>query len=219
MSAQLPGVLQSLAPVLNRHGYAAIVVLVGMEGFGIPLPGQTVLVAAGIFAGAGQLNLAAVLAVGFLAAVGGDNIGYAIGRFGGRRLVLRFGRYVFLTENRVAAAERFFARRGNIFVSIARFVDGLRQANGFVAAMARMSWWRFLAYNALGGASWVAVWVSLGYLAGNHIGEIYETFKRYQIYVCAALVVGVLVLVVRWLRRRRSRKQAAEPATAESPAG
>ncbi|OBJ48881.1 DedA family protein [Mycobacterium sp. 1423905.2] len=219
MSAPLPGILQSLAPLLDRHGYAAVLVLVGVEGFGVPLPGQTVLVVGGIYAATGQLNLAAVLALGFLAAVGGDNIGYAIGRFGGRRLVVRFGRYVFLTEDRVAAAERFFAARGNIVVPVARFVDGLRQANGIVAGMAGMGWWRFLTYNALGGAAWVGLWVSLGYLAGDHIGAIYERIERYQVYLLAALAVVVSVVLVRWLRKRRSRKEPAEPVAAESPAG
>jgi membrane protein DedA with SNARE-associated domain len=150
MSSQLPGVLHSLAPVLDRHGYTAVIILVGVEGFGIPLPGQTVLLAAGIYAGTGQLNVIMVLALGFLAVAVGDNIGYVIGRCGGRRLVLRFGRYVLLTEERVAATERFFAKRGNIVVPVARFIDGLRQANGIVAGMAHMRWWRLLAYNALG---------------------------------------------------------------------
>jgi membrane protein DedA with SNARE-associated domain len=118
MSSQLPGVLNSLAPVLDHHGYTALIVLVAVEGFGIPLPGQTVLIAAGIYAGTGQLNLIAVPALGLLAAVAGDNIGYAIGRCGGRRLVLRFGRFVLLTEGRVAAAERFFTKRGNIVVPL-----------------------------------------------------------------------------------------------------
>ncbi|KZS72557.1 hypothetical protein A4G26_24170 [Mycobacterium kansasii] len=94
MSAQLPGALHWLAPVLDRDGYAAIIVLVRAEGFGAPLPGQTILIAAGRYAGTGQLNLVAVLALGMLAAMGGDNIGYVIGRCGGRRLVRRVGRPV-----------------------------------------------------------------------------------------------------------------------------
>src|ERR1700753_3269001 len=108
MSDALPGVFQSLTPVLDHHGYAALIVLVGVEGFGIPFPGQTMLIAAGIYASSGHLNLVAVLLLGLLAAIGGDNIGYGMGRCAGRRLVLRFGRYVFLTEDRLRSTERFF---------------------------------------------------------------------------------------------------------------
>jgi membrane protein DedA with SNARE-associated domain len=207
MSAQLPGILQSLAPVLDRHGYAAVVALVGVESFGVPAPGQTILIAAGVYAGAGQLNLAAVLGLGWLAAVVGDNLGYAIGHYGGRKLVLRFGRYVRLTGDRLATAERFFARHGNIVVPVARFIDGLRQVNGIVAGLAQMEWRRFLAYNMLGATAWVGLWVLVGYLAGAHIETIYREFQRYAKYVFAALVVVVIAVLVRWMLRQRQHRQ------------
>ena len=110
MSSDLPGVFQSFAPTLDRYGYAAVILLVGLEGVGIPLPGQIILITAGIYAGAGHLNLFLVLILGLLAAIGGDNAGYAIGRYGGRALVERFGRYVFLSDKRLKATERFFAK-------------------------------------------------------------------------------------------------------------
>src|ERR671924_78576 len=91
----LPGVLQSLAPLLNHYGYLAVGALITLEDFGVPVPGETILIAASVYAGAGQLSIVGVGIVGFVAAVVGDNIGYAIGRFGGRTLVLRYGRYVF----------------------------------------------------------------------------------------------------------------------------
>jgi membrane protein DedA with SNARE-associated domain len=208
MSGQLPGVFNSLAPVLDHHGYAALIVLVGVEGFGIPFPGQTMLIAAGIYASSGHLNLVAVLLLGLLAAIVGDNIGYGMGRCAGRRLVLRFGRYVFLTEDRLRSTERFFERRGTLLVPVARFVDGLRQATGIVAGMAQMSWLRFLIYNGLGAVVWVGFWVFLGYLAGDHIGAIYAQIERYEQYVVAALVVVVLALLARWLLKRHSRRAA-----------
>ncbi|MBX9980484.1 MAG: DedA family protein [Mycobacterium sp.] len=195
MSAQLPGIFESLAPTLDRYGYAAIVALVGLEGVGIPLPGQLILIAGGIYAASGHLTLVPVLLVGLLAAVGGDNAGYAIGRYGGRGLVLRFGPYVFLSRERLAKTERFFARRGHIVVSVGRFVDGLRQASGIAAGLARMRWRRYLAYNAAGSAVWVAVWVLAGYLAGNHIETLYTGVQRYGIYALAtgaAITVAVL---------------------------
>lgn len=204
MSVQLPGIFDTLAPTLDRYGYAAIVALVGLEGVGIPLPGQLILIAGGIYAASGYLTLLPVLIVGLLAAVGGDNAGYAIGRYGGRGLVLRFGPYVFLSRERLAKTERFFARRGHLVVSLGRFVDGLRQASGIAAGLAQMNWRRYLAYNALGSAVWVAVWVLAGYLAGNHIAALYAAFQRYGIYLlatCAAVAFAVLAGLA--MRRRQ----------------
>ena len=109
---QLPGFLATLAPLLDHWGYLSVGFLLFIEDFGVPAPGETVLIAASVYAGAGRLNIVAVAVVGFVAAVLGDNVGYAIGRFGGRALVLRFGRYVWLTEERLARAESFFTRHG-----------------------------------------------------------------------------------------------------------
>jgi membrane protein DedA with SNARE-associated domain len=205
----LPGVLGSLAPLLDRYGYAAVATLLLIEDFGVPAPGETVLIASAVYAGAGRLNIVAVVLIAVAAAVVGDNIGYAIGRFGGRRLVLRFGLYVGLTEKRLAVAERFFERHGGAVVAVARFVEGLRQANGIVAGITGMPWRRFLAFNALGAALWVGVWASVGYLAGSHITTIYAEFHRYQFYLLAG-VGGIIVAVVarRMLRRRRAPTEA-----------
>ncbi|MBV9058995.1 MAG: DedA family protein [Pseudonocardiales bacterium] len=204
MAPELPGVFAWLAPILDSYGYLAVFGFLFIESFGAPVPGQTMLMAAGVFAGAGRLNVIGIAVLGFLAAVAGDNVGYLIGHFGGRRLVLRFGRYIFITEKRLAKAEDFFARHGGKIVGIARFIEGLRQLNGVVAGIAGMPWRRFLAFNALGAAVWVAVWTSFGYVAGGHLGEIYERFSRYQILVL--VVIGGLILAVvahrlwRWQR-------------------
>ncbi|MDT5135951.1 MAG: hypothetical protein QOD58_213 [Mycobacterium sp.] len=208
MSSELPGVFQSFAPTLDRYGYAAVILLVGLEGVGIPLPGQIILITAGIYAGAGHLNLFLVLILGLLAATGGDNAGYAIGRYGGRALVERFGRYVFLSNKRLQATERFFAKRGETVVVLGRFVDGLRQASGIVAGLAQMGWRRYLTYNALGSTLWVGVWVFAGYLAGNHIAALYAEFERYQNYLLAAFVGIVLAALAGWAIKRRSDQQA-----------
>src|SRR6516165_10542846 len=103
----LPGFLNSLAGPLDHFGYWAVLLLVTLEDFGIPVPGETVLIAASVYAGAGRLNVVAVGVVAFAAAVAGDNIGFAIGHYGGRALVLRWGRYVRLTEERLDKAEAF----------------------------------------------------------------------------------------------------------------
>jgi membrane protein DedA with SNARE-associated domain len=211
MSAQpLPGILANLAPVLNHYGYLAVGGFITLEDFGIPVPGETVLIAAAVYAGAGRLNVFAVGLVAVLAAIVGDNIGYAIGFFGGRALVLRFGKYVRLTDERLDKAEAFFARYGGVVVAGARFIEGLRQANGIVAGISRMAWPRFLAFNALGAVLWVGVWTSVGYLAGNNITPIYNGVTRYSLYLLIALAVLVAAFIVRVLvrRRRRARRQA-----------
>lgn len=200
---QLPGVLGSLAPLLNHYGYLAVAVLLVLEDFGIPAPGETVLIAGAVYAGAGQLNIFVLVVVAIVAAVLGDNVGYAIGHFGGRPLVLRFGRYIFLTENRLDTAERWFTRHGGKIVVIARFVEGLRQANGIIAGITGMPWPKFLVFNALGAALWVGVWATLGDLAGTHITAIYEQIHRYQLYALIAVGVVVVALIVRHLIRHR----------------
>ncbi|WP_433305368.1 DedA family protein [Actinoplanes sp. CA-030573] len=203
-TAELPGFLGTLAPLLDRYGYLAVAGVVGVESFGIPAPGQTILITAAVYAGAGRLNILAVATIGFLAAVIGDNIGYLIGRGGGRRLILRYGSYVRLTPERFHKAEAFFTRQGPKIVIAARFIDGLRQLNGVIAGISGMSWRRFLIYNAVGAALWVGLWTTLGYVAGAHIVTVYDTIKHYQWYavgVLAAAVAGYLGL--RHLRRRR----------------
>jgi membrane protein DedA with SNARE-associated domain len=202
MTPQLPGVLGSLAPILGHYGYLAVVGIVFIEGFGLLAPGQTILVVAGVYAGAGQLNIVLVALLGFLAATLGDNVGYLIGKVGGRRLVLRYGRYVFLTAERLEKAEKFFARHGGKIVSVARFIDGLRQVNGIVAGLAKMPWWRFLTFNAIGAALWVGLWTTLGYVAGDHIPAIYEQIKRYQTYLLIALGVVALAAIAWWAWKR-----------------
>jgi membrane protein DedA with SNARE-associated domain len=205
---QLPGFLAALAPLLDHWGYLAVGFLIFVEDFGVPAPGETVLIAAAVYAGAGRLNIVAVGVVGFVAAVLGDNIGYAIGRFGGRTLVLRFGRYVRLTEERLARAESFFARHGGKIVIVARFIEGLRQANGIIAGITRMHWLRFVAFNSLGAALWVATWTSVGYLAGNHIQAIYTEVSRYALYLLAVAGLAIIVLIIRH-RLRRARHDTA----------
>ncbi len=209
----LPGFLNVVAPYLEHYSYWAVLLLVMLEDFGVPVPGETILIAAAIFAGAGRLNIVWVGLVGFVAAIIGDNIGFAIGHFGGRALALRWGKYVFLTEERLAKAEVFFNRHGGKIIVVARFIEGLRQANGIIAGISGMRWWRFAIFNALGAALWVGTWVSLGYLAGNHINTIYHYITQYSLYALIALVVLLLALIIRHLLRRR--RQAAHRAAQE----
>src|SRR6516165_6519533 len=200
----LPGFLNSLAPPLNHYGLWVILLLVLLEDFGIPVPGETILIAGSVYAGAGRLNVVAVGVIAFFAAVLGDNIGFAIGHFGGRALALRWGKYVFLTEERLAKAEYFFDHHGARIIVVARFIEGLRQANGIIAGISGMHWRRFVVFNALGAALWVGTWVTLGYVAGNHIGTIYHYITQYSYYVLiAAAVLAATFIIWHVVRRRR----------------
>lgn len=209
---QLPGIFRTLAPLLTHYGYLAVGGLVLLEDFGVPVPGETLLIAAAVYAGAGRLNVVAVALVAFAAAVIGDNIGYAIGNFGGRELALRWGRYVFLTPKRLEGAEDFFRRHGGKVVTVARFIEGLRQANGIIAGISEMPWLRrFVPFNALGAALWVGLWTTVGYTAGSHINAIYHQVVTYELYFGIAVVVAFLAYLGHrlWARRRRGAPQGA----------
>jgi membrane protein DedA with SNARE-associated domain len=203
--AQLPGVLHTLEPTLDNYGYLAVAGFVLLEDFGVPVPGETILILGAVYAGTGRLNIVLVGLIGFLAALIGDNIGFAIGHFGGRPLVERYGRYILLTPERLDKATGFFERHGGKIVAIARFIEGLRQANGIIAGISGMHWAKFLVFNALGAALWVIVWTSLGYFSGSHIDTIYHDATRYDTYLAAAVALFILAYIIRRLAQRRDR--------------
>ncbi|MFZ0041869.1 MAG: DedA family protein [Solirubrobacteraceae bacterium] len=205
-AAHLPGVLHTLEPTLNNYGYLAVAGFVMLEDFGVPVPGETILILGAVYAGTGRLNIVLVGLIGFLAAMIGDNIGFAIGHFGGRPLVERYGRYILLTPERLDKTTSFFERHGGKIVVVARFIEGLRQANGIIAGISGMHWAKFLVFNALGAALWVVVWTSVGYLSGSHITTIYNDATRYDTYVAIAIAVFVLAYIIRRLTKRRDQR-------------
>ncbi len=202
----LPGVLHNLEPTLDRFGYLAVVGLVLIEDFGVPVPGETVLILAAVYAGTGRLNIFLVGLLGFCGAVIGDNIGFAIGHFGGRPLIRRYGKYIFLTDERIDRATGFFERHGGWIIIVARFIEGLRQANGIIAGISGIHWAKFLLYNAIGAALWVGVWTCIGYFSGSHINAIYDTASRYSVYLAIVFGLVVIALIARHVVRvRRAR--------------
>jgi len=215
-STPLPGFLQPVAGPIDHYGYWAIALLLLLENIGVPVvPGELGLIAGAVFAGTGRagLNVVVVGVIAVATCFAGAEIGYGIGRFGGRAVVLRYGRYAFVREHHVDRAEAAVIRYGGLLVVIARFIVGLREFNGIIAGITGMQWRRFLTYNGIGAAVWVAVWVSVGYLAGNHIETIYHDAMRYLAYVVAAVVVVLSAYIARRvLRRRRERLDAASSA-------
>lgn len=205
---QLPGIFGDVQPMLEHYGYLGVAAMVFIEDFGVPVPGEITLIAAAVFAGTGQMNIAVVFVVATLAAIAGDNLGFVAGHFGGRPLAERFGRYIFLTPERLDGAETYFNVHGGKIVTIARFISGLRQVNGLLAGIVGMHWLKFLGYNALGAVLWVGTWCALGYLAGENIVVIYGTFDRYKWYVVAAVVAVAAIVITHRVRRGRTARSA-----------
>ena len=205
--APLPGFLSSLAGPIDQYGYAFIALLLLLENIGVPVvPGELALIAGAIFAGTDRagLNVVLVGVVAVIAVIAGAEIGYLIGRFAGRELILRYGKYVLIKPHHLERAEAIVSRYGGIVVVIARFIVGLREANGIIAGISQMRWFTFLVYNVIGACVWVATWLTLGYVAGDHIATIYSDVNRYFLYLLIAVVV-LLAAYIGWrlLRRRR----------------
>lgn len=196
--------LPSFAGLVDRGGYLGLGLVVFVEGFGVPAPGETAIIAVAGLAARGHLNVFVAAAIAFLAAVAGDGIGYLIGRTGGRALILRYGRFVRLDEARLHRMETFMDRHGPKVVTVARFVEGLRQLNGVVAGASGMPWRRFVIFNALGAALWVGAWTTAGYLAGDHLDAITAAVHRYLWYTLAAAALAAAAYLL-WHRRRSHR--------------
>jgi membrane protein DedA with SNARE-associated domain len=206
MGAMRPS--ETLLTLIAQYGYLAVFFGVMLESAGVPLPGETILVAAGALAHSRTLDFGDVLASGILGAIAGDQVGYWAGRVGGRPFVLRWGRYVFVTQERLSRAEGFFARHGGKAVFLARFVAGLRVFGAVVAGTSKMPWQRFAVYNALGGAAWATVAVSVGYLLWASISTVEHWAGRASLVLAAAIVLAcvlyrVYVAAMRPDRRRR----------------
>jgi len=142
----------------------------------------------------------------WMAAIGGSNIGYAIGRYGGRKLVLHYGHYLFLNWTRLEYVETFFCRHGKLLIMGARFLDGLRQLNGIVAGMAWMPWRQFLFYSSLGAGFWVAFWGVLAYRLGEGVAHVRDVIIKVELWLLAGLAI-VLVALAIFLLLRRHRSQ------------
>jgi membrane protein DedA with SNARE-associated domain len=188
--------------LIERYGYLIVILGVMLEGVGIPLPGETVLITAGALAHRGSLTLWETMVMGSLGAVMGGQAGYFVGRFGGRPFVLRWGRYVFITPERLGRAESFFERHGGKAIFFARFIAGLRVFGALVAGMSRMSWGKFTLYSVLGGVVWATAAVALGYLLWASLGLVEHWIGRISLLLAAVLV---LVVILRWLYRKAMR--------------
>jgi membrane protein DedA with SNARE-associated domain len=188
----------ALSLPVQTYGYLAVAVAVGVESLGVPLPGETTLIAAALYAGAThRLSLPGLFAVAAGSAIVGDNIGYLIGRLGGYRLLRRYGHYVRVDEPRLKVGRYLFDRHGGKVVFLGRFVSVLRTYAAFLAGVNMMHWRRFLIYNAAGGIVWAGLVTAGAYLLGNAIHEVNSVITL----VGGAVAVVVLVLIILYMRR------------------
>lgn len=196
--------LLTLPPVLV---YSALFGLVAGEAAGLPLPGETSLIAVGVLASQhGRVSIGGVIAVAAVAAITGDNVGFAFGRHGGRWLLTREGRWLETRQRFLERGERFFAVHGPKAVFLARWVPGLRVVGAWLAGAHRMRWRTFLVWNALGGIAW-AVSVGLAaYLLGHAAARILATLGLAGV----GLIVCVAVAAVAWHLVRRGRTARAQ---------
>ena len=185
--------------LIEQFGYLFVFVGVMLGCSGIPFPGATVLLAAGIMAQQGYLELTEAIVFGILGAIVGSQLGYWAGRQGGREFVLKWGRYVKLTPERLDRVEQFFLRHGGKAVFASRFVSVFRMLGAPVAGISRMHMGTFVFYNVLGGTVWATAVVLLGYFFGQGWAESRNWSGRAPVLLALLIVVALgLYLARRW---------------------
>jgi membrane protein DedA with SNARE-associated domain len=181
---------------ITHQGLPLLFLVIMIESFGVPLPGETALIAFGVLASRGHYSITSVIAVAAAAAIVGDNLGYwLIGRLGGRALFRRWRWLNAYAERVLPRAERLMERHGGKTVFFGRFVAVLRYTAAWIAGLGQMTWWRFLFWNALGGICWAVAVGLLSYYGGQSLAD---AIARYGVYgagvVIAALALGWLAL-------------------------
>ncbi|GHO65862.1 membrane protein [Ktedonobacter sp. SOSP1-52] len=186
--------LETLQQLLASFGYPMVFLFVMIESIGIPIPGETMLLLGSFYAAIDhRLNIVFVIVCAAVGAIVGDNIGFVIGRKGGRPFVERYGKYVFIRQKHLAKAEQFFEHHGGKTVFLGRFTAILRAWAAFLAGVNHMPWRAFLIYNATGGILWATIVGLVGYYAGR---IFHENFAQVEHLVGTAgwIIAGVVVL-------------------------
>jgi membrane protein DedA with SNARE-associated domain len=193
--------IASIFSVAGNLGYPALILLVMAESGGIPLPGETALLTAGVLASSGKLSIVLVIVFAALGAIVGDNIGYMIGRVGGRYLLTRPGPFINSRQNVLRVGEPFFAKHGPKAVFFGRFIIGLRTWASWLAGATKMHWAQFAAWNALGGITWATLIGLLAYYVGRSVESAVKDVGLYAL-PALAILAGAVVLAHRRLSRR-----------------
>jgi len=189
---------------LAHYGYWAVGAALLLENAGLPVPGETILLLASFLAySEHKLALPYIILVGIFAATLGDNLGFAIGFYGGRPLLERYQKTLHIRASVIARGEELFARYGAATIFVARFIAGMRIVAGPLAGVLRMSWRKFLLFNFLGAVVWVSVIAGVGYFFGKHWEGLVDLVEDANIAIAIVVVVFAAVF---WWRRRREKK-------------
>jgi membrane protein DedA with SNARE-associated domain len=192
-----------LVDLFARYGYATVFAGVFLENTGLPVPGETVLLAGAALAHRGQLSLTWVIVVATVAAICGDNLGFYIGRRGGRRIAERFGPRVGITRENLDAFDRFFERHGPKTVFAARFITGLRVVGAVLAGGSGMPWPTFIFFNATGAI----VWCTTIACAGYSLSYSWDTLERWIGTTGLVALAAVIALLIVGIARARWNRQ------------
>lgn len=196
-------VLDFLRNLLLEYGYWAVAGTLLLENAGIPVPGETILLLASFLAySEGALDLRWLILVGTIAATIGDNLGFALGHYGGRPVLDRYQQFFRIKPEIIQRGEKIFARYGPVTVFFSRFVFGMRIIAGPLAGALHMPWKKFLVYNFLGAVVWVTVISSAGYLFGQHWQRVAHDLKLFDIGIVVAVALGAGIW---WWRNHRSK--------------
>ena len=190
-----------LTRLIAVHGYTLVAVIVALESMGLPVPGETTLVTAAIYAGTThQLNITSIIVAAIVGAIAGDNLGYAVGRRWGYRLLVRYSRVLRMNPRRITLGQLLFARHGGKVVFFGRFIALLRALAAVLAGINRMPWRRFLFFNASGALVWVASYGLAGYVLGEQIERV-----RGPVAILGAVVaIAAAVVFFRFVRRHET---------------
>jgi membrane protein DedA with SNARE-associated domain len=202
--------------LVATYGYWAVFALVALESLGIPLPGETILIAAATYAGhTHKLSPWGIFAAAAAGAILGDNAGYWIGDKGGYRLLRRYGHYIRVDEAKLKIGRYIFDHHGGKVVFFGRFVSILRTYAAFLAGTNRMRWRSFLIFNAAGGIVWAAVYTFAGYVVGNTLRNVSGTINIVLGVVAAVAVIVVILVIRRQAGRLAAVAEAAYPGPLE----
>jgi membrane protein DedA with SNARE-associated domain len=183
--------MRTVTNFIIQHGLPLLFLVVMLESFGIPLPGETALLAFGVLASQGHYDIKDVIVVAAAGAIVGDNLGYwVIGRWGGRALFRRWKWLDAYAQRVLPRAEKLMERHGGKTVFFGRFITVLRYSAAWIAGLGRMNWWKFLFWNATGGIVWAAGVGLVAYYGGQ---AAVDAFHHYGIYAAIGIVAVVLV--------------------------
>ncbi len=202
---EIAHLIGELEQVVREHGAVAVMIIIFLETLGAPVPGESLLIFASALAARGELSWHTLYLGAWVGAVAGDNIGFVVGRYAGRTLILRYGTKIGLTAARLEKVENYFRRYGPLTVVVARFIAYARQLNGPVAGALEMKWRRFIVFDLIGATLWVSVWMLVGAFIGEHAASLISIARRF--WPVLLILAGLALIVAFAVRAHQRRKR------------